>query len=340
MELADTLDGAVSPVQNPNLFGHDEALSFLGHAYKSAKSHHAFLIEGPEGIGKATLAFRFAHHILAHPEPEMAPDVIGVPDTEALSYKQVVAGASHNLLHLRRPYDEKAERFKSAITVDEVRRTGRFFGQTSGSQNWRIVIVDAADDLNRSAANAILKMLEEPPKRSLFLVLSHAPGRLLPTIRSRCLPLVLKPLSDDNLMRALESLGLAIDDDERVHLIQEANGSVSEAIRLINYGGLEILKAIDAVLTDPDGQRGQMHKISDTLAARDNDALFDLISALLLRRLELAARNSALGGDIEHSAKIANLVSDLRDRLTNASAFNLDKKQMALSLIESCQGIL
>ncbi|MEK1924647.1 MAG: DNA polymerase III subunit delta', partial [Rhizobium giardinii] len=191
----DVLDGAVPPAENTRLFGHAEAEHFLAQSYRSGKGHHAILIEGPAGIGKATLAFRFANHVLTHPEPSQAPAELATPDPTAIVSRQIASGASHNLLHLTRPLDDKTGKVKSAITVDEVRRAGKFFSQTSGTGNWRIVIVDPADDLNRNAANAILKILEEPPKRSLFLVLTHAPGKLLPTIRSRCLPLQLKPLA-------------------------------------------------------------------------------------------------------------------------------------------------
>src|SRR5690606_22739828 len=146
-------------------------------------------------------------HVLTHPDPLEAPEEMADPDPNSLVSRQIASGASHNLLHLTRPVDEKTGKVKSAITVDEVRKAGKFLAQTSGTGNWRIVIIDPADDLNRNAANAILKILEEPPKRSLFLVLTHAPGKLLPTIRSRCLPLTLSPLSEQDLAAALDSLG-------------------------------------------------------------------------------------------------------------------------------------
>ncbi|WP_037469120.1 DNA polymerase III subunit delta', partial [Sinorhizobium fredii] len=207
MERPGVLEGAVAPVENSKLFGHHEAEAFLAQSYRSGKGHHAILIEGQEGIGKATLAFRFANHVLSHPDPAEAPERLGDPDPASLVTRQLASGASHNLLHLARPVDEKTGRAKGAITVDEVRRAGKFFGQTSGTGNWRIVIIDPADDLNRNAANAILKILEEPPRRSLFLVLTHAPGKLLPTIRSRCLPLRLKPLEPEAMRLALGHLG-------------------------------------------------------------------------------------------------------------------------------------
>ena len=121
------LDGAVPPLATARLFGHEAAERFLAESYRSGKGHHAILIEGPEGIGKATLAFRFAAHVLAHPDPTQAPAALAVPDPGSMIVRQLAAGASHNLLHLTRPVDEKTGKLRGAITVDEVRKAGRFF---------------------------------------------------------------------------------------------------------------------------------------------------------------------------------------------------------------------
>jgi DNA polymerase-3 subunit delta' len=226
-ETAGILEGAVPPARNPHLYGHQAAEEFLARSYRSGKGHHAILIEGPEGIGKATLAFRFANHVLSHPDPATAPDHIADPDLNSSVSRQIASGASHNLLHLARPVDEKTGKTKTAITVDEVRRAGHFFSQTSGTGNWRIVIIDPADDLNRNAANAILKILEEPPRRALFLVLSHAPGKLLPTIRSRCQSLRLSPLGDRDLAKALAGLGTPLDGGKTQEMVlAKSKGSV------------------------------------------------------------------------------------------------------------------
>ncbi|RVQ51527.1 DNA polymerase III subunit delta', partial [Sinorhizobium meliloti] len=113
------LEGALAPATNSKLFGHQEAEAFLAQSYRSGKGHHAVLIEGPEGIGKATLAFRFANHILSHPDPADAPERLADPDPASMVTRQLASGASHNLLHLARPVDEKTGRAKGAITVDE-----------------------------------------------------------------------------------------------------------------------------------------------------------------------------------------------------------------------------
>ncbi|UJW73741.1 DNA polymerase III subunit delta' [Rhizobium sp. SL42] len=335
-ERAGLLDGAIAPMLNTRLFGHREAEDFLARGYRSGKGHHAILIEGPEGIGKATLAFRFANHILRHPDPLTAPDTIGDPDPEHMISRQIASGASHNLLHLSRPVDDKTGRVKSAITVDEVRRAGHFFSQTSGTGNWRIVIIDPADDLNRNAANAILKILEEPPKRAMFLVLSHAPGKLLPTIRSRCLPLRLEQLSPQAMDEALGQLGLAIPDERREAVLALAKGSVARALKLVNYGGADILAAFDEMLAaQGPGQRRMMFKIADALSGKDSEVAFGFFTEHLGDHLSDLARRLALSGDLHAAEHYARLTSTINEQLSIAAGYNLDRKQTILDVLAS-----
>lgn len=329
------LDGAIAPAENTRLFGHEQAEAFLAQSYRSGKGHHAVLIEGPEGIGKATLAFRFANHVLSHPDPQTAPATLADPDPASMVSRQIASGASHNLLHLTRPVDEKTGRVKSAITVDEVRRAGKFFAQTSGTGNWRIVIIDPADDLNRNAANAILKILEEPPKRAMFLVLSHAPGKLLPTIRSRCLPLKLAPLGREALGKAMHNLGLDIAGDKAGAILSAAKGSVSEALKLVNYGGAEIIAAYDQVMAENGpAARKAMHKLADALSAKDSDTVFGFFMSHLGDSLIAEARAAALGGDLRRADQFARLSSEIAERLTIAQAYNLDRKQTILTILD------
>ncbi|MCA1365801.1 DNA polymerase III subunit delta' [Bradyrhizobium sp. BRP14] len=341
MERPGVLEGAIAAAENSKLFGHKEAEAFLAQSYRSGKGHHAILIEGPEGIGKATLAFRFANHILRHPEPAEAPDSLGDPDPASIVTRQIASGASHNLLHLTRPVDEKTGRPKGAITVDEVRRAGKFFGQTSGSGNWRIVIIDPADDLNRNAANAILKILEEPPRRSLFLVLTHAPGKLLPTIRSRCLPLRLKPLEAGAMRQALAHLGFDVAGANAERILAAAGGSVSEALKMINYGGLDIAEAFEDILKGQGPSvRKSMHKLADILSAKDSETIFDFFSSLLTGRVMQSAREAAHAGDIDRAERLAKLSSNFAERLAVSDAYNLDRKQTILSLMDDLKDAL
>jgi DNA polymerase III subunit delta' len=331
---AAVLDGAIAPQENTKLFGHEEAQAFLAQSYHSGKGHHAILIEGQEGIGKATLAFRFANHVLNNPSFADAPEMLADPDPTSPAFRQIASGASHNLLHLSRPADPKTGKLKSGITVDEVRRAGKFFSQTSGTGNWRIVIVDTADELNRSAANAILKMLEEPPKRAMFLVLSHAPGKLLPTIRSRCLPLVLRPLEEQELLQALAHLGIALPPETSSRILGLAGGSVAQAIKLINYGGLEIIDAFETVLSGKGpAQRKAMHKLADAVAQKDSDTLYGFFTDHIGTFVSEKARAAAIEGDLNRAYGLSRLHSAISERFTVADAYNLERKQTVLTIL-------
>ncbi|MET0748993.1 MAG: DNA polymerase III subunit delta' [Rhizobium sp.] len=332
-ERPGVLDGAIAPMENTKLFGHAEAEAFLAQSYRSGKGHHAILIEGPEGVGKATLAFRFANHVLSNPDPLSAPETIGDPDPASIVSHAIASGASHNLLYLARPVDEKTGKVKSAITVDEVRRAGKFFSQTSGTGNWRIVIIDPADDMNRNAANAILKILEEPPKRALFLVLSHAPGKLLPTIRSRCLPLRLSPLGDAALGAALSHLNVSVD-TQTAELLQDAKGSVSEALKLLNYGGGDIIAAYrQVVASDGPAARKAMHKLAEVLSGRESETIFEFFVSHIEDDIMARARQAAMEGRVTVAERMARLHSEVTERLTVSQAYNLDRKQTILTVL-------
>lgn len=332
------LDGAIPPASNTRLFGHEQASKFLADAYRSRHLHHAVLLEGPEGIGKATLAYRFAYHILTHEDPDTAPQILEDPDLDTPLLRQVTGGASHNLLHLARPLDPKSGRIKSAITVDEVRRAGHFLSQTSGSGNWRIVIVDPADDMNRSAANAILKILEEPPRKSLFLVLSHAPGKLLPTVRSRCMPLRLDPLSDAQVKQGIEHLGLADHQQPQTvdAVVSHAKGSLSNAILLLNYGGLEIADMFEQILRDgPDRSQKAIHTLADSMTARDRETAYAFFTGYAADRIVALANKAAAAGDLHTAQHWSSVSSDLQEKLAIAEGYNLDRKQTILSVFSS-----
>jgi DNA polymerase III subunit delta' len=333
---ADGLDGGISPRENTNLVGHHDAAAFLAQAYRSGRIHHAVLIEGPEGIGKATLAFHFAQHVLTHPDAAKAPEPLAVPDPASAVFRQVASGASHDLMHLTRPVDEKTGRVKSAITVDEVRRAGRFLQQTSGTGGWRIVIVDPADDLHRSAANAILKMLEEPPARAMFLVVSHAPGRLLPTIRSRCLTLRLTQLPPDDVVAGLRRLpvGAGLDPAKLERVALRSEGSLRRAIMMLNYGGLDLIDALEKILqAGKDASRREMHVLADTLAAKEREEAYGFFCDYALARLGDMARQSGVQGMTARAARQAEAAERASRDLQTAQAYNLDRKQTMLSLL-------
>src|SRR2546430_12442042 len=206
---------AVHPRETGALFGHREAEMALLNAYRSGRIPHAWLIGGPQGIGKATLDYRMARFALANSNPT-APSVQRA-ETLALDpgdpvARQVTAGAHGGLLVLERGLNDRGV-MRTVITVDETRETISFFGSTAAVDGWRVCIVDTVDELNPNAANALLKILEEPPQRSLFLLVSHAPARVLPTIQSRCRKLALRPLATaDVIPAAAQAANIAIHD--------------------------------------------------------------------------------------------------------------------------------
>lgn len=329
------IDGACAPFENIKLFGHSEAEAFLAHAYRSGRMHHAILIEGEKGIGKATLAFRYANHILNHPDGTHAPQNLSDPDPDSPTFRQIAGGASHNLMHIKCETDPKTGKVKSAISVDDIRRTAKFFAQTSGSDNWRIAIVDVADDLNRSAANALLKILEEPPKRSLFLVLSHSSGRLLPTIRSRCLSLKLRPLDDKALTAALRHLGAidGLNGANLARLLELSEGSVARALTILNYGGAELIEVFKELI-DPSQttDRKQLHKLADSLAGKDQDVNYHFLIEHMINHVMAEAKQAASYGAIGQANHYAALSEEMMAQKADADTYNLDKKQTLLTL--------
>lgn len=199
---ADRLGDFPHPRNTRALFGQTDAERALAEALASGRMHHAWLLAGPKGIGKATLAYRFARAALAQPhERDPAGQSLKVDDA-TIAARQVRALSHPGLLVVRRPYDIKGKRFASSIPVDEVRRLRTFLGHRAAGDGWRVVIVDDANELNVNAANALLKSLEEPPERTVFLLVSPAPGDLVPTIRSRCRMLSMPALADGDLRAA------------------------------------------------------------------------------------------------------------------------------------------
>ncbi|MGB9368216.1 MAG: DNA polymerase III subunit delta', partial [Xanthobacteraceae bacterium] len=187
------------PRQTLSLYGHFGAEQAFLESYRAGRVPHAWLIGGPRGIGKATLAYRMARFVFAYPSPQTAQNAASLalpPDHPVV--RRVAAQGHPDLLALERVADDKGK-VPMFIPVDMVRRTIGFFGSTAGEGGWRVCIVDSADEMNAAGANALLKILEEPPSRCLLLVVSHAPGRLLPTIRSRCRHLALRALSAEDV---------------------------------------------------------------------------------------------------------------------------------------------
>lgn len=335
-EQHDTLDGVPEPAENPVLVGHGEAASVLTAAYQAGKLPHALILVGPAGIGKATFAFHLAHHLLKYPVSAQAPAQLAVPDPQSSLFRQIATGAHPSVLHLTRPQNDKTKSFKTVLTVDEVRRVNQFLSMTSHDGGYRVVIVDPADDMNTNAANALLKNLEEPPTRTLFVLIAHAPGALLPTIRSRCQIVRLAPLGESELMTVLDAVGQAApaDPGQRSALAGRAGGSARAAILLTQYGGLEIASALDALASAAKPDIAGAHRLADVVAGRGQAIPFETFNRHALDLLSDAARAAALRGDRRRAKTLADTWQEALKAISETETYNLDKKQHALIMID------
>ncbi|HTO40246.1 MAG TPA: DNA polymerase III subunit delta', partial [Rhizomicrobium sp.] len=244
---SDRIEGQAHPREVFDLVGHREALVRTARAIRSGKPPQAWLIAGPSGIGKATFAYRVARYMLRFGATGEGPEDLSVPPNDPVA-QQVAAGAHPGLLILRRGVNERTGKLANVLSVEAVRKLSSFFGMTSGAGGWRVAIIDTADDMNDAAANALLKTLEEPPARAMILVLSHNPGRLVSTIRSRCQRLNLRPLGDDEMARALESKLPDLDDEERGALARLAAGSLGTALILAEGQGVSLAREADKLI--------------------------------------------------------------------------------------------
>lgn len=334
-EQFDTIADIAEPAENPLLLGHEEAGAQIAAAYRAGRLHHALLLAGPAGIGKATFAFHLAQHLLAHPGAETAPASLAPRDPSSSLFRQVAQGAHPGVLHLTRPLNDKTKTFKSAVTVDEIRRISRFLSMTSHDGGWRVVIVDPADDMNANAANALLKNLEEPPPRTLFVLIAHSPGALLPTIRSRCHIVRLAPLQPQALLTILDHLGAGLPEGEgaRLALAERAGGSVREALMLTRYGGLDIAEAMAQVTRARDFPVEAAWKVAEAVSGRDAGVQFDLFCQTALDTVAGWARQAAANGELAKAAAMSELWREVERMSAEAQTYNLDKRQHVMGLL-------
>ncbi len=335
-ERFDTIPDVAEPSESPVLIGHEEAMLHVAGAYRAGKLHHALLLSGPPGIGKATFAFHLAEHLVANPVPADAPSVFAPRDPQSALFRQIAQGSHPSVLHLTRPANDKTKGFKSAVTVDEVRRVNRFLGMTSSNGGYRVAIVDPADDMNTNAANALLKNLEEPPPRTLFILIAHSPGALLPTIRSRCQTIKFKPLADSELLRVLQALHTPLPGDEaaRAALAAKAGGSVRDALLMTQFGGLDITEAMSAVLDTREFDVAEAWRIAEVVGGRDNAVQFAIFNQAALDMTADAARKAALAGDSSRAAALSELWRESDRAIAETNTYNLDKKQHVCGLLQ------
>jgi DNA polymerase III subunit delta' len=324
---------APHPRMTNGLAGHALAEAALLAAYRSGRVPHAFLFVGAKGIGKATLAYRLARFVLAHPDPTtaevQAATSLAVDPSHPVA-RRIAARTHADLLVLERTPNDKGVT-RQQIAVEDVYRTVSFFGSTAGEGGWRIAIVDSVDELNRFGANALLKVLEEPPRRALLLLISHSLAAVPPTLRSRCRIVTLRPLAQAEvgavLAAAMES---SVDDAEIGAAAAAADGSVARALAFLDEDALALgqqaLKVLDAL---PTLDANELHALGDAIAGTDPQrlaAFIDTINAWLAQRLD---RNA---DEIARLARLAEAWERINAAARDAAEYNLDRKPLVFSV--------
>ena len=372
-------DGPPLPAANPALVGHEEAEAAFLKAWTTGRLAHAWLITGPRGIGKATFAYRIARHVLSDDGGARDGGLFGdaAPATSMAMepghpiFRRIAHGGHGDLKVVERAWadDKKVAKLveqgkfdaaakkelkrRAEIVVDDVRGVGRFLSLSATEGGWRVVVIDAADEMNRNAANAVLKVLEEPPEKALLMLVSHNPGRLLPTIRSRCRTLPLRPLAEHRVEGLLANYLPDVPDEDRAVLARLAEGSVGRAIDLWEEGGLELDRQLLGVLTTlPRLDVPAAHAMGDKVA-RSPDAM-RVTGELLTWWLARMVRAGALAetppdivpGEGEVMRRLTAAASldkwrEVWEKITHsfnrAEAVNLDAKQVLINAFLSIQ---
>ena len=345
------------PREQSDLTGHAVAEQHLLKSYVSGKVHHAWILSGTRGVGKATLAYRFARFVLKHPDPtslaENRPQSLYVEPEDPV-FRRVASAGHADLFVARRTYDQRTKRLGRQISVETIRRTSQFYTRTAGEGGWRICIVDAADDMNASAANALLKVLEEPPPRSLFILIAHAPGRLLPTIRSRCGSLTLHGLPAADLSQVITRNLTDADVPQIDELTTLSRGSPGRALALIQGKGWANFQDFTRLLSTPPGaDHKEAMAFAERLGARGAETEFLLFFELLCDWLAASIRSRAAASDAPEGIPAAQWSAramptsrlgawseawqEITHSLARTNALNLDRKQTVLQAIHTIE---
>jgi len=324
---SDRIEGFPHPRETLRMIGQEAALSRAARAIRSGKPPQGWLISGPPGIGKATLAYRIARYLLAYGARQTGAADLSVPANDPAAI-QVAAGSHPGLMVLKRVLNERTGKLMNELPVDEVRRLAGFFGMTSAAGGWRVAIVDTADDMNANAANAVLKTLEEPPPRGVLFLVCHAPGKLLPTIRSRCRRLAFRPWQDGEVVRFLERQAGA-DPESALRLAAMAKGSPGRALTLMSGGGIELDRFAQELVRElPRLDEARMLALASELRGAHGAERFSLLFERLAEHVKALIEVEARRGEGRRLAPWLDAWDRLASLPAEAEALNLDRQDV------------
>lgn len=350
----DRVEGAPHPRHTANLYGQDVAEQAFLESYGAGRLHHAWMITGPRGVGKATLAWRIARFLLANNETSGlfgAPTSLDVASSEGDPLQRRITALSEpRVALLRRTWNDKTKKLRSEITVEEVRKLKSAFTFAAADGGRRVAIVDAMDEMNVAAQNAFLKLLEEPPEAVTMLLIAHQPGRLLPTIRSRCRELRCTPLGPSALNAALAQNGFELANSAA--LAELSGGSVGAAVGLQSLGGVELYATLVALMgTAPGIDRAAALRFAEAVSGRGKEETYALAITLIATLLHRLARAGAqqdtlteaapeeahllrrLSPDLAAAQSWAALAQAQSARIAHARGVNLDPSGILLDTV-------
>jgi DNA polymerase-3 subunit delta' len=293
------------------IVGQERAIEQFASAWEGRKLHHAWLLAGPRGVGKASFAHAAARRVLADAAgpPSELPGIETSDDHPMV--KLVEAGSHPDMRWLERLANDKGNLNRN-IKVDQIRELAEFVSLSAAMSPWRVIVVDSADDLERSAANALLKMLEEPPANTVFFLVSHAPGRLLPTIRSRCRVLHFDALGDDAMTAIVEEHSPALSAAERMRIVGMSFGSAGRALAFAELGLAKLEEAAVAILRQGDPTNARRSDLASELGRKgsaDRYAAFLELAPSLIAREARGLRGAALERALDAYAKSRELAA-------------------------------
>jgi DNA polymerase-3 subunit delta' len=349
--MAETQDTETLPPRaNPELLGQGAAEAELLRAFSSGRLPHAWLIAGQGGIGKATLAFRFARYLFL--QGSRRPDSLATEPADPV-FRRVASSGHADLLTVERQFDEDKGKYKKDVAVDDVRKIAPFLRLTAAEGGWRVVVLDGADGMNRAGQNAVLKILEEPPKGALLMLVTERPSALLPTIRSRCRLLTLPPLADAVVDRLLAEHRPDLDAETRARLVQVAAGSIGRALDIARHDGLALLTQFLTIAGGDPVDWAAAHALGDKLAASSADESYRSFAQLLVEWLGRGAREIARNGRISGNDRLrARLMAagrleqllEVWEKVTHLFArsdgANLDRRLTVISALQTVSAAL